>query len=60
MKVTQCEGEGQGGCTMCNANGVFNVQWMCFLYKVEGYEGCYCSDCVKKIRQQKREEDESC
>lgn len=60
MKVTQCEGEGQGSCTMCNANGTFNVQWMCFLYKVEGYEGCYCSDCVKKIRQQKREEDGSC
>lgn len=20
-----------------------------FLYKIEGYEGCYCADCVKAI-----------
>ena len=22
---------------------------MCSLYKIEGYEGFYCSDCVKEI-----------
>lgn len=53
MKVTQCEGEGQGSCKMCTDNGIWNREWMCFLYKIEGYEGCYCSDCVKKIRQMK-------
>lgn len=26
------------------------MNWMCFLYKIEGYEGCYCSDCVKEIK----------
>lgn len=25
---------------------------MCFLYKIEGYEGCYCLDCVKEIRKE--------
>lgn len=54
LKITQCKGEGQGSCTMCNANGIWNVSWMCFLYRVEGYSGCYCWECVKKI--QKKEE----
>lgn len=50
LKVTQCEGEGQGSCKMCEDNGNRNRAWMCFLYKIEGYEGCYCSECVEKIR----------
>lgn len=51
MKVTQCTGEGMGSCKRCSDNGKWNMNWMCFLYKIEGYEGCYCSDCVKKIIQ---------
>ena len=47
MKVTQCTGEGQGSCKRCSDKGKWNRNWMCFLYKIEGYEGCYCSDCVK-------------
>jgi len=35
-----------------------NVNWMCFLYKIEGLEGCYCSDCVKKITEERQEEGE--
>ena len=49
LKITQCKGEGQGSCKMCTDNGIWNRQWMCFLYKIEGYEGCYCSDCTKEI-----------
>ena len=45
MKVTQCTGEGQGSCKRCSDKGKWNRNWMCFLYKIEGYEGCYCSDC---------------
>ncbi len=30
LKITQCEGEGHGSCTMCNANGIWNINWMCF------------------------------
>lgn len=45
IKVTQCKGEGQGTCKICN-----NRNWMCFLYKIEGYEGCYCSDCISSIK----------
>lgn len=52
MKVTQCTGEGMGSCKRCSDNGDWNINWMCFLYKIEGYEGCYCSDCVKKIREE--------
>lgn len=50
LKITQCKGEGQGSCTMCNDNGVWNLNWMCSLYHVEGYSGCYCWDCVKNIQ----------
>ena len=49
MKVTQCAGEGMGSCKRCSDNGKWNMNWMCFLYKIEG---CYCSDCVKKIREE--------
>lgn len=49
LKITQCKGEGQGSCKMCADNGKWNRNWMCFLFKIEGYEGCYCSECVKKI-----------
>lgn len=52
MKVTQCTGEGMGSCKRCSDNGKGNMNWMCFLYKIEGYEGCYCSDCVKEIREE--------
>lgn len=51
LKITECEGEGQGSCKMCEDNGIWNRAWMCFLYKIEGYEGCYCSDCVDKIKE---------
>lgn len=50
VKVIKCKGEGQGSCKMCNDNGIWNRSWMCFLYKIEGYEGIYCSECVKKIK----------
>lgn len=49
MKVTQCTGEGQGSCKRCSDKGKWNRIWCCFLYKIEGLEGCYCSDCVKEI-----------
>lgn len=52
MKVTQCTGEGQGSCKRCLEKGKWNINWMCFLYKIEGYDGCYCSDCVKEIRKE--------
>ena len=50
MKITKCTGEGQGSCKRCSDNGKWNITWMCFLYKIEGYEGCYCRDCVKEIQ----------
>lgn len=48
-KVTPCEGEGQGSCKRCEDQGKWSTNWMCLLYKIEGHEGCYCSDCVKEI-----------
>ena len=49
VKITQCQGEGQGSCKRCNDKGIWNANWMCFLYKIEGFEGCYCEKCVKEI-----------
>ena len=28
------------------------MMWMCFLYKIDGLDGCYCSDCVKEIEKE--------
>ena len=49
FKITKCTGEGQGSCKRCNDHGIWNRHWMSMLYKIEGYEGCYCPECVKKI-----------
>lgn len=51
MKFTQCKGEGQGSCTLCNKKGKWNRRWMCFLYKIEGHNGIYCNDCCNEIKQ---------
>jgi len=49
IKVTRCKGECQGSCTRCTKNGKWNRNWMCFLYKIEGMDGCYCSDCMREL-----------
>ena len=56
IKVTQCKGEGQGSCKRCVDNGKWNRSWMCFLYKIDGYDGCYCSNCVKEIAKETAKE----
>lgn len=49
VKVACCEGEGQGSCKRCVDKGIWNRMWMSFLYKIEGFEGCYCAKCVDEI-----------
>lgn len=49
LKVTRCSGEGQGECKRCKELKGFGLNWMSLLCKIDGYEGCYCSDCVKEI-----------
>lgn len=56
IKITKCKGEGQSSCKRCNDKGVWNRHWACFLYKIEGQEGCYCEKCIKEIMR-KEEED---
>lgn len=47
--ITSCKENGQGSCKRCSDNGIWNRYWMCFLYRIEGFEGCYCRECVKEI-----------
>lgn len=47
--MKKCEGNGQGSCKRCEEKGIWNRIWMCFLYKIEGKEGCYCYECAKEI-----------
>lgn len=54
MNITKCKGVGHGSCKRCTDNGKWNRVWMSFLYKIEGLEGCYCSDCTKEIQNEKR------
>ena len=59
MKITQCSGEGQSSCKRCLDKVKWNVSWMCFLYKINGLDGCYCSDCVKEIKEEQQIEEEN-
>ena len=52
MKITQCKGEGYGTCKRCADNGKWNKSWMCFLYRIEGREGCYCRNCCSEIEKE--------
>lgn len=52
MKITKAQGNGQAQCAGCKIRGIWNVQWMCFLYNIEGKEGVYCSKCVNEIRKE--------
>lgn len=49
MKITQAQGNGQGQCALCKKRGKWNVQWMVFLYKVEGKDGVYCQSCADEL-----------
>ena len=49
MKIIRAQGNGQGQCALCKKRGKWNVQWMCFLYKVEGKEGVYCKNCADEL-----------
>lgn len=52
MKITQAQGHGQAQCVLCKKRGKWNVQWLCFLYKVEGKDGVYCKNCVDELKMQ--------
>ena len=52
MKITRAQGDGQGQCALWKKRGKWNVQWMTFLYKVDGVEGVYCKSCANEIRLQ--------
>ena len=51
--INRCQGEGQGSCKRCSDNGKWSRHWMCFLYKIEGLNGNYCSECVKAIKDER-------
>lgn len=55
MKITQCKGEGQGSCSLCDERGIYNKIGMTFLYRIEGYEGRYCEKCVNEIKAKQQE-----
>lgn len=45
MKITACEGNGQGICSRCH-----NIIWMTLLCKIENVPGNYCCNCVRKMK----------
>lgn len=55
LKILCCKENGLGSCKRCDDKGIWNRHWMCFLYKIEGYEGCYCDKCIKEIMDQEKE-----
>ena len=57
LKITKCVGEGQGSCKRCAEIRGWNRLWMCFLYKIDGYDGLYCYKCVLAISAEVREKE---
>lgn len=56
LKIIRCEGNGQSSCKRCEDKGIWNRNWMRFLYKIEGQDGLYCEECIKEImRKEERE-----
>ncbi|MBQ6856957.1 MAG: hypothetical protein IJO13_07610 [Lachnospiraceae bacterium] len=51
-KIRKCIGNGQGSCKRCSDNGKWNRHWMCFLFEIEGMDGCYCSECIREIEKE--------
>lgn len=49
LRITRCVGEGQGECKRCRETKGWNRHWTSFLFKIEGFEGCYCNECVNAI-----------
>lgn len=49
IKYEQCKGNGTGSCKRCLDNGKWNCFWMSWLYKIDGYDGYYCWDCLGAI-----------
>lgn len=48
MRLNDCNGQSQ--CRRCKMLGKYNVDWTCFMYKIDGLDGHYCFDCVKEIK----------
>lgn len=53
----QCTGNGLGECRRCADKGKWNRYWVDFLYKVDGFKGVYCWNCVKELRSMCERED---
>lgn len=41
LLVSKCVGEGLSSCKRCLENGKWNRVWHCFLYHINGFDGCY-------------------
>jgi hypothetical protein len=50
LKITRCTGNGQGSCTGCEKEKGWNRVWMSMLFKIDGFDGLFCADCVRKIK----------
>jgi hypothetical protein len=48
-QLKQCKGEGLGTCKLCKIRGKPSTYWMCFLYKIDELDGCYCWFCATEI-----------
>lgn len=49
VKVYKCIGEGQAECTRCADIRGWNRCWVSMMYKIDGCNGIYCSECMNFI-----------
>ena len=49
LEITRCSGEGQGICRGCFDDGKMRRYPISRLFRIDGLNGYYCSDCVKNL-----------
>ena len=56
LKITRCTGEGQCECARCKRLKGWIRVWMSMLYRIDGFDGVYCSLCVQEIKREFEQE----
>lgn len=55
INYIKLEGNGQCSCKRCEEKRGWNRHWTNMCFKIEGFDGVYCSECLKEILAEEQE-----
>lgn len=59
MKITKAIENKPGNCIRCKSLGRWSLNWIAFMYKIEGKDGLYCWECARKIKEEENEKNKT-